>query len=74
MPALMLPSLVLDPDDVDALALTQHADSLGLKVHIFRATVQGERTYLVVDRVLRPVWKGAADEIRAWLNEQAEER
>ena len=73
MPAIMLPSLVLDPDDVDARALTQHADSLGLKVHIFRATVQGERTYLVVDRVLRPVWKGAADRVRVWLDEQAEE-
>ena len=73
MPAIMLSGLVLDPDDVDARALTQHADSLGLKVHIFRATVQGERTYLVVDTMLRPVWKGAADRVRVWLDEQADE-
>ncbi len=74
MPAIMLPGLVLDPDDADARALIQYAECVGLKVRIVRATVKGERTYLVVDDGLRPVWKGAANQVRAWLDEQAKER
>ncbi len=58
-------------DDADASTLTQHADRLEFQVRIFRATVAGEHTYLVVDTVLRTVWKGAVDEVRARLNEQA---